>query len=154
MTCKITDSVNQSSAAEILAHLVRADGGFEPSLSSRVDIHAYAQKLQDRAVRFEAWLDEELVGLVASYCNQPDKKGKAFVTSVSVLPQSQGQGIADRLMRQCIEHARGLGFRQMELAVDQRSMPAVALYRKLGFSTLRKDGSTLIMGMTLEGEQI
>lgn len=149
MSNKIADSVNQSSATEIVAHLLRADASFEPSLSSRVDIHAYAQKLLDRAVRFEAWLGEELVGLVASYCNQPDK-GKAFVTSVSVLPECQGQGIADRLMRQCIEHVRGLGFRQMGLEVNQHSLPAVALYQKLGFNTLRRDGSTLIMSMTLE----
>jgi ribosomal protein S18 acetylase RimI-like enzyme len=149
MINKIAHWVNQSSAVEIAAHLVRVDASFEPSLSSRVDIQAYADKLQDLAVRFEAWLGEDLVGLVASYCNQSDQ-GKAFVTSVSVLPICQGQGIADRLMRQCIEHVRGLGFRQMELEVDQRSLPAVALYQKLGFNTIRRDGSTLIMIMTLE----
>ena len=151
MTNKVADKVNQSSAAEIAAHLVCADASFEPCLSSRVDIQAYAQKLQDRAVRFEAWLDRELVGLVASYCSQSEK-GDAFVTSVSVLPQCQGQGIADLLMRQCIEHVRGLGFRQMALEVDQRSVPAVALYRKLGFNTVYRDGLTLIMNMTLEGK--
>ena len=149
MTNKVVNKVNQSSAAEIAAHLVYADASFEPSLSSRVVIQAYAQKLQDRAMRFEAWLDEELVGLVASYCNQPDK-GEAFVTNVSVLPQCQGQGIADRLMRQCIEHIRRLGFSQIALEVDQRSVPAVALYRKLGFNTLHRNGSALIMSITLE----
>lgn len=148
MSDKIVYSVNRSNAAEIAAHLLRADAAFEPALSSRVDIRAYAQKLHDRAVRFEAWLGEELVGLVASYCNQPDV-GKAFVTSVSVWPECQGQGIAVRLMRQCIEHVRGLGFGQMELEVDQRSLPAVALYQKLGFNTQRSSGSTLTMGMTL-----
>lgn len=146
MSNKVVYSVNRSSASEITAHLLRADAGFEPTLSSRVDIPAYAQKLHDRAARFEAWLGEELIGLVASYCNQPDG-GKAFVTSVSVWPEYQGQGIAGRLMRQCIEHVRGLGFGQMELEVDQRSLPAVALYQKLGFNTLRSSGSTLTMGM-------
>lgn len=149
MSNKIAVSVNQASVAEIIAHLLRADTSFEPSLSSRVDIHAYAQKLQDRAVRFEAWLGEELVGLVASYCNQSDK-AKAFVTSVSILRQYQGQGIADRLMRQCIEHVRGIEFRQLELEVDQRSLTAVGLYQKLGFNTLRRDGTTLTMVMTLK----
>lgn len=149
MSNKIAYSVNRSSLAEIAAHLLHADAAFEPALSSRVDIRAYAQKLHDRAVRFEAWLGEELVGLVVSYCNQPDV-GKAFVTSVSVWPECQGQGIADQLMRQCIQHVQGLGFGQMELEVDQRSLPAVALYQKLGFHTLRSSGATLTMGMTLE----
>lgn len=153
MINKIAVKLNQSSAAEIVAHLLRADASFEPSLSSRVDIRAYAQKLADRAVRFEAWLGEEMIGLVASYCNQPDKS-TAFVTSVSVLPQCQGQGIGVWLMRQCIEHVRCLGFRQMELEVDERSLPAIRLYKKLGFNTLRRDSSTLAMGMTLERKPI
>lgn len=148
MTNKIVDLVNHSSVDDVAGHLLRADAFFEPSLSSRVDIHAYAQKLQDRAVRFEAWQGEEMVGLVATYCNHTDK-GKAFVTSVSVLPQCRGQGTAERLMRQCIEHVRGLGFRQMELEVDQRNLPAVALYQKLGFGPLRRYGTTVTMGITI-----
>lgn len=145
--------VNRSSATEITDHLLRVDAGFEPTLSSRVDIPAYAQKLHDRGVRFEAWMGAQLVGLVASYCNQPDG-GKAFVTSVSVWPECQGQGIAGRLMRQCIEHVRGLGFGQMELEVDQRSLPAVALYQKLGFNMLCEKGSMLTMIMILERKAI
>lgn len=93
-------------------------------------------------------MGEELVGLVASYCNDTDG-GKAFVTNVSVWPECQGQGIAGRLMRQCIEYVRGLGFRQLELEVDQRGLAAIVLYQKLGFNTLRSSGSTLKMGMTL-----
>ena len=149
MISKILDKVNQSTTHEIVTHLASADASFVPTLSSRVDIQVYAQKLQDCAVRFEAWLDEELVGLVACYCNQPDQ-GRAFVSSVSVLLQYQGLGIAERLIRHCIKHARGLGFLQMELEVDQRSLPAIALYQKLGFKTLCMDGSTLTMSKTFE----
>lgn len=148
MRGNIVYSVDRSSADEIAAHLFRADAGFEPALSSRVDILAYAQKLHNRAVRFEAWLGEELVGFVASYCNQP-AGGKAFVTSVSVWPESQGHGIAGRLMRQCIEHVRGLGFKRMELEVDRRNLPAIALYQKLGFNKQCSSGYLLIMFMTL-----
>lgn len=148
MSDKFIYSVNRSNATEIAAHLLNADAAFEAALSSRVSIQEYAHKLHARAIRFEAWLGEELVGLVASYCNQPDE-GKSFVTSVSVLPECQGLGIAGQLMRQCIEHARGLGFGQMELEVDQRSLPAVAFYQKLGFNTLCNSSSTLTMGVTL-----
>jgi GNAT superfamily N-acetyltransferase len=148
MSDKIVYNVNQSCAADISDHLLRADAAFEPALSSRVDIRAYAQKLYDRAVRFEGWLGKELVGLVASYCDQPDG-GKAFVTSVSVWPECQGQGIAGRLMRQCIEHMRSLEFSEVELEVDQRSLPAIALYQKLGFNMLSTRGTILTMGMKL-----
>lgn len=150
MSSKVAYSVNRSSAAEIAVHLLHADVAFEPALSSRVNILTYAQKLHDRAIRFEAWQGEELVGLVASYCNQSDG-GKAFVTNVSVWPEYHGQGIAGRMMRQCIEYVRGLGFGQMELEVDQRSLSAVALYQKLGFNTTPGgSGATLTMGLALK----
>ena len=149
MNSKITFSLNRSSASEIASHLLLVDTDFEPTLSSRVNIQTYAQKLQCRAIRFEAWMGEVLVGLVASYCNQLDR-GKAFVTSVSVWPKYKGQGIAVQLMRQCIEHARNLGFGQIELEVDQRSLPAIALYKKLGFNKMCSSDSTLTMRMTLE----
>jgi ribosomal protein S18 acetylase RimI-like enzyme len=148
MNDNVAYSINQSSVADIAAHLLNADATFKPSLSSRVEIRAYAEKLHGKAVRFEAWSGEELVGLVAGYCNQPNW-GKSFVTSVSVLPKSQGLGIAGQLMQQCIEHMQGLGFAQMELEVDLHSLPAVSLYKRLGFATLRSSGSVLTMGMTL-----
>lgn len=153
MSNKVAYSVNQSSASEITAHLLRADAGFEPTLSSRVDIPAYAQKLHDRAVRFEAWMGEVLVGLVASYCNQPDGS-KAFVSNVSVWSECQGQGIGGRLMHQCIEHMRCLEVGQIELEVDKRSQPAIALYEKLGFNIQRETGSTLTMIIKLERKAI
>jgi len=148
---RIAYSVNRSNVAEVAAHLLRADAAFASALSGRIDIPAYAQKLHDHAVRFEAWLGDELVGLVASYCNKPDV-GKAFVTSVSVLPRCQRQGIADKLLRQCIEHATRVGFGQLGLEVDQRSLPAIALYNKLGFKTLCRHDSRLTMSMVLERE--
>lgn len=148
MNEKIQFAVNHSSVANIVAHFFSADAAFVPALSSRIEVNAYAQKLHDRAVRFEAWLGEELVGMVANYCNQPNG-GKSFITSVSVLPEFQGLGIATSLMRQCMDHARGLGFWQIELQVDQRSLPAVALYQKLGFKILARSGSTFTMGTIL-----
>lgn len=153
MSNNIAYSMNRSGVAEIVAHLLHADTSFVPALSSRVDIQAYAHKLHGRAVRFEAWLGQELVGLVAIYYNQSDG-GKTFVSNVSVWPECQGQGIAGRLMQQCIAHVQGLGFGQMELEVDQRSLSAVALYEKLGFNTLHSSDSTLTMGMTLGGQAI
>lgn len=148
MNEKVFYCVNQSSADEITTHLLRADAAFVPVLSSRVSIPVYAQKLHARAVRFEAWMSGELVGLVATYCNQPNS-GKAFLTSVSVQPESQGKGIASRLLGQCIEYVRGLGFCQIGLEVDQRSAPAVALYQRVGFRALSGSGSNVIMSMTL-----
>ena len=94
-------------------------------------------------------MGKELVGLVASYCNQINVD-KAFVSSVSVWPDFQGQGIAGKLMNQCVEHVRCLEIGQIELKVDKRSLTAIALYQKLGFNMHSGAGSTLTMLMLLE----
>jgi ribosomal protein S18 acetylase RimI-like enzyme len=142
-------SLNRSNPADITTLLFRTDAYFEPTLSSRVEIPEYAQKLYNKAERFEAWMNQELIGLVATYCNRQGGN-KTFVSSVSVLPDCQGQGIAKKLMHQCIEHVQDLGFNQIELEVNQRNLAALALYRKLGFITLHSSGPTLTMRMTLE----
>lgn len=139
---------NRAGVAELTAHLSRCDAAFVPPLSGRVAIDAYAQKMMDKAMRFEAWHAGELVGLVATYCNDPEKR-TAFITSVSVLPSWQGRGIAAKLMAHCIDHVRGQGFGYIELEVDQRNLAAVTLYEKYGFATTRIGGTSLIMTMTL-----
>ena len=150
MSNSISYCRDRANLAEISNHLLRADTAFEPALSGRVNIQLYAQKLHDKAVRFEAWVNQELVGMVATYCNMPDG-GKAFISSVSVLPDWQGQGVASRLMQQCIEHIQREGiYYQVELEVDQRSQAALALYRKLGFNSRQISGTTFSMEMKLE----
>ena len=141
--------VNRSSATDIATHLSRVDASFQPILSMRVDIPAYAKKLHDKAFRFEAWLSQDLVGLVATYCNQSND-GKAFVSSVSVWPECQGEGIASHLIQQCIDHLEIQGFYFLDLEVDKRSLSAVSLYRKLGFNTLQRNGNLLLMEMSIE----
>lgn len=143
-------NTNRAGIAELAEHLTHCDAGFVPRLSTRVDLLAYAQKMVDKAVRFEAWHGGKLVGLVAAYCNDPDKRA-AFVTSVSVVPEWQGRRVADTLMGQCLGHVRQQGYAQVELEVDRHSLAAVTLYRKHGFVTTRTSGASLIMTLALGG---
>jgi GNAT superfamily N-acetyltransferase len=105
---------------------------FDPPLSERVDVAAYAGKLVARARRFEAWEGELLVGLVAAYCNDEVSR-QGFITSVSVLPAYSGRGIGTRLMADCIAHADSVGMTQMNLEVGRMNSRAIGVYAKLGF---------------------
>ena len=139
--------MNQASIAQIAEHLRACNDTFVPQLSERVEIDAYAQKIANNAVCFEALADGVLVGLVAAYCN--DSEGRVvFITSVSVLPRWQGRGVASKLVERCVGHARGLGFAHIELEVDQRNTPAVRLYLKHGFSTKKGKGESSTMCLT------
>ena len=124
---------NKANAAQLAVHLRACDEVFPPPLSERVNVSDYVTKVAGRAQCFEAWVNCELVGLVAAYCNDP-KRYTAFITSVSVLPIWQGQGIASRLMEICIGYVRNLGFKRIVLEVDGSNVAAVKLYKRHGFT--------------------
>lgn len=113
-----------------------------------VKIDAYAKKMAASADLFEAWSGEDLIGLVSVYCNAVDRE-VAFVTNVSVVSNWQGQGIASRLLSDCINYARDLGFSRIELDVDKMNAQAIALYRSHGFSIVDQERAVHRMRLTL-----
>ncbi len=132
MSAAVKYFLDKATKAEIVGHLLRCDADFVPPLSGRVEIEGYSQKIASKATRFEAWSGDTLVGLVAAYCNDQEKC-IAYITSVSVLKEWAGKGIAARLISQCIEHAKASGMRQISLEVAEDNMPAIKLYEKYGF---------------------
>ncbi|HEY3656710.1 MAG TPA: GNAT family N-acetyltransferase [Steroidobacteraceae bacterium] len=143
--------VDGASAAQIAAHLLRCDAQFVTALSGRVDILAYAQKIADLSVRFEAWSGDTLIGLVAAYVNSGEKS--AYVTSVSVLADWLRRGIGIRLMRDCVAHARLLGLRDVRLEVHANNRSAVGLYEKLGFAAGETHAESIHMRLDLQAAE-
>jgi ribosomal protein S18 acetylase RimI-like enzyme len=133
MTNRIIFRVNTASPGEVARHLRLCDTRYSPTLSSRIDIDTYAAKIVGRAVRFEAWIDSQLVGLVAAYLNDTEDSC-AFITNVSVIEEMQRTGTASGLIQRCICCAKKIGIEQVELEVLEGNTRAVKLYEKLGFS--------------------
>ncbi|MBK7646202.1 MAG: GNAT family N-acetyltransferase [Betaproteobacteria bacterium] len=142
-------SLNNASEAEIVGHLWHCDANFVPPLSDRVEINDYANKITNKAMRFEAWSGDKLVGLVGAYCND-QQRSVAFITSVSVLKEWMGKGIAESLIQQCIAHARVSGMRQISLEVASDNLPAIGLYEKSGFVAGKTYASFVAMDLYLE----
>lgn len=128
-------TVNTTEYSHIHEHLERCSDSFIPPLESTVDLDEYTKKIIAFAKRFEAWENDELIGLVAVYMNDL-ANGYAFITNVSVNKAHGGQGIAKRLLEQCIEDARKHGFKTIGLEVSKENQIAIALYKKLGFIIL------------------
>jgi ribosomal protein S18 acetylase RimI-like enzyme len=149
MTVVIEYSLNRASLAEIADHLARCDVCFVPALSERVDINSYAQKLASKAIRFEAWSGDTLVGLVAAYYSDQVRR-VAYITNVSVVLAWTGRGIARRLMSQCVEYAKGSGMRQINLEVARDNTRAIALYEDGGFVAVKRDAPSITMELLLE----
>jgi ribosomal protein S18 acetylase RimI-like enzyme len=148
MTSLVDMKVDVASAPEIAAHLRRCDDDFIPRLSERVEIDAYSRKVAGAATRFEAWASGSLVGLVAAYFNLDGRT--AYITTVSVDPELRKQGIASRLLDQCVTYAQEQGYVRLGLEVDRDNGPGVDLYRDRGFTVAGVTGRTISMQRDLQ----
>lgn len=143
---------NKASDSELARHLSCCDSNFMPPLSARREIIDYSRKISSKATRFEAWAGDSLVGLVAAYCND-HKTLAVYITNVSVLKERMGEGIAAYLMTKCVEHARALGMRQICLEVASNNIPAINLYKKIGFVAENENGPFVSMKKDLKNEE-
>lgn len=153
MSSSVEYLFDKATAEQIYEHLMCCDADFVPALSSRVEIKDYANKIVNKAIRFEAWLDNTMVGLVAAYCN--DQEGKiAYITSASVLRAWTGNGIAMRMINQCIEHVKELGMVQINLQVASENTPAIRLYEKSGFTAGKANVPFVSMSLYLKNGEM
>lgn len=141
--------VNTASENIILEHLRNCDSDFDPPLSHRVNIKNYARKIKHKAMLFEAWSNNTLIGLVAIYCNDKAER-TAFVTSVSILKDWMGNGIAMQLMATCLKQMKNSGIKQVDLEVGAENSPAIKLYEKNGFMLGKQKGLFAVMNLDLD----
>ena len=62
----------------------------------------------------------------------PDKPAELFITETGVAGRYRRQGIASRLIRKLLTHARQLGCKQAWVPTETTNQAARALYRSLG----------------------
>lgn len=75
--------------------------------------------------------DELVVGTVAMVPHGSDKVYE--LAKMAVHPDKRGLGYGSRLMRHCIEYARGKQAQEVMLVTNDRLAPAVATYVAAGF---------------------
>lgn len=109
---------------------------------------------QSDGVVFGAFINNQLVG-IAGLQREAQRKlaHKAFVWGVYVAPESRRQGVAEQLLRAAVEHARReFSVRQINLGVNTRNAPAIALYKRLGFVEFGLERGYLCHAGTLHDE--
>jgi ribosomal protein S18 acetylase RimI-like enzyme len=152
MSATIEFLLNKASAVQIADHLLCCNTDFVPPLRGRVEIRDYSEKIANKAIRFEAWSRGTLVGLVAGYCNDEEQL-IAYITSVSVLREWTGKGIAAKLIDQCNEYAKTAGMWRISLEVAADNAPAIKLYEKCGFVADKAEARFVSMTLYLKSRE-
>jgi [ribosomal protein S18]-alanine N-acetyltransferase len=93
----------------------------------------------------EAWSTESIAGLLATpgtfafaaeegFVLMRVAAEEAEVLTVGVRPAARRRGVAASLIRSAVEHASEMGANLVFLEVDCTNLPAIALYKRLGFT--------------------
>ena len=85
---------------------------------------------------FVAYFYGHLSGFVQLVRHPPEHSPYTgyWLFSLAVKPQWRGGGIGEKLTREVIEKARGENQKTLDLLVFNTNIPAIHLYRKLGFA--------------------
>lgn len=141
-------NINKSTTEQIKEHLDKCSIHFAPALDTYVNINDYSVKIKNKAIRFEAWNNNILVGLIAMYVNPSE--GIGFITNVSVDIEYKGHGVASDLIKQVKEYASKNGIETIELEVYQENTKAINFYHKHGFALYGSTLKTLLMFYKIE----
>ena len=151
-TNRIAFTIKQASEEDIYQHLLECSDYFLPPLAETVDIKSYAKKIFENAITFEAWVEKDLIGMIAAYINDEQRR-TAYITNVSVLNSFSGKHIASRLLKDCIQYTVDMKFIEIRLKVFSNNFRAIQLYQKLNFSNAEVKGEYLIMKLALENHE-
>jgi ribosomal protein S18 acetylase RimI-like enzyme len=149
---------NTADCEHVFKHLATCSNTFIPPLEQRVSIGEYAAKLSSRAMLFEAWSNDTLVGLLAAYWNGGEENSSSdrllktargnnegFITSLSVLSTSRKKGIATKLQSDCIALAALMGISRIRLEVDPRNQAAIRFYLANGFDRVEHEPTMMMI---------
>lgn len=82
-----------------------------------------------------------LDGAVAGYCGYCGVCGEGYIYNVAVKSNYRRQQIGFRILKELIRQAEDRGISSLTLEVRKSNLPAILLYKKLGFveAGIRKD---------------
>src|SRR5262245_45301074 len=130
--------------AEITAFLEEIDSEFDPPLSSRTNLEAYASKLTTLATILSIRETARLTAFAAIYCNDPHGT-TAFLSMIAVRKDRRGRGLARVLLDMCSRYLRERHFTTLKLEVYRNNMPARQMYERLGFQVVDESESSFVL---------
>ena len=131
---------NYATLDQIIDHLECCT--FSPSLSHIVNIKDYSEKLILFSHRYELWIDEKLIGLIAVYENRPPE---AYISNVSIIDEYKCMGYGSKLLKNSLCEIERKEFKKVSLEVYNDNKIAFNMYLRYNFMPiLVNDNKTLM----------
>jgi ribosomal protein S18 acetylase RimI-like enzyme len=138
----ISYKINNSTQKDIHDHLVICDTYFDNILSSRVNLDEFSEKIYTKAIRFEAWYEKKLIGLISAYFTS-DVIG--FINHVAVFTRFQRKGISRILLQSCIDYGKKNNYKFIHLEINSKNKKAMDLYKSFNFVVLETSDDNIKM---------
>ncbi len=100
------------------------------------DLYALFQKNQ--SLLWVAELDEEIIGCCGIYATEGLSADCAELAKFYLLNEVRGKGIGKKLMQQCFQSAKEMGYKKLYIESLPEFSMAVSMYEKYGFVRIDK----------------
>lgn len=111
--------------------------------AGEAEIERWLDRLRERGTNLLAVADERVLGHAGFVPTDGDPEFLVYVHG-----DAHGRGIGTELTRQAVAYAADAGHDGLLLNVHADNEPAVAVYRKLGFETVDREGGELTMRLS------
>lgn len=122
--------------------LLKNDDLFSPKLTEQVNISDYVKKIFKYAIRYEAYINQTLVGAIAVYNNQGN--GFAFVTLVLCDKKYLHRGIITKLYKYAEKHLVSNNVKEIKLETQSSNFIAQRFYAKMGYNIFERNITRIV----------
>ena len=132
------------SQEEMMRVLEAFDQVFDPPLSEAIsDLKKYADKQLKEAVTYVADIGRKEAGFI-SFSIRDSGQEAAEIGLIAVLPDYQGQRLAQKLLDKCIQVARKKGKKKVRIELDEFNERALAFFEKHDFEVVEETSNNTV----------
>lgn len=125
--------------------LYKVDKQFFPTLSERVTIKSYAEKLAKNAENIIVGNDGYDIGICSVYMNNTT----AFISSIAVIEKFYRRGIGKKMLDEVVAKCREKGCYSICLETCSGNSGALLFYKNYGFITIVKKDNIIRMELKI-----
>ncbi|MBQ8839828.1 MAG: GNAT family N-acetyltransferase [Clostridia bacterium] len=133
---------------KLLEFLKQVDKDFPVPLSKKQDLDKFADKLLEKATILAREENGEILSLVAGYTENIENNS-AYISILATLEKARGCGYGKSLIEEFISLCREKETDSVHLYAVKENLPAVMLYRGLGFVEYKMENEPRPMDLHL-----